>query len=237
MLVKNGSHPYAWRHLKGGSVPSIADIIKTGGWPFAPSMPLPPGVQPLDVGPKFRSLPADIQTLFTRAFTAPPAARPSAREWADALTTWETTLTQGPFASVQGAASAFASALSRLVAGAAVLQAARRVIQRLLGNGVGQPPPISNAPANTATTPHQAAWVAGGVAVAVAVSALIITTSRPATTPSPPPGPAATPAQPANSAVPRTALPNPQPKPGRFDGIPVWEDLDREVRTEREKSP
>lgn len=220
MLVKEGSHPYAWRHLHGGSIPQLPDIMKSGGWPFAPKTPLPPDVQPLDVGVKYQDLPPTIQGLFTRAFAGNPSARPQAAEWAYALTEWEKTIpAQMSVGSATQAARSFLQALHSLVTGSAALRAIGRVLGILGANSpVAATAASSGPPLPQATAGPVAALIVVALALTGTVAAVSLTPSL------------------APPSSPPLQTPKP-PSPGRFDGIPIWQDLDSEIQAERKGKP
>lgn len=224
-LIKDGSHPYAWRHLSGGSVPSIGEIIKSGQWPFAPKTPLPGGVEPLDVGVKFSDLPNTIQNYFTRAFTGSPADRPTAKEWADALAEYEGTLPGAkPHSGVSptAAARAFLSALAGMTNAANVLRAVNRLVPRLQGAAQHRAP---NRPATPRTGPRRQArwWVAVAAIVAVGIVAVQLVNFHGKHPETPP------------AEVP-PLLTSPSPA-GRFTGVPLWDELDTEIQAERRVKP
>lgn len=228
MLVKEGSHPFAWRHRHGGSIPSIAETIQDGGWPFSPQKPLPPGVEPVDVGVRFRDLPPQIQALFTRAFRdghADPSKRPTAREWADALTTWERQTSRAA-----ADARAYLSALWGMVGGRAGLAAVSRVAA------------LFRRPAKSPLSPAPARPAKGRLRVRVPAALLMIAAAALMTIcgvkylpPFLADRGAETPRQSAEPAGPAGGL---QLQPDDlFDGVPLWDELHREVNAERRKTP
>jgi DNA-binding helix-hairpin-helix protein with protein kinase domain len=223
MLVKNGSHPFAWRHFGSGSIPSIGEIIKNRQWPFAPKTPLPQGVQPLDAGIPFRTLPTNIQDYFTRAFTGEPADRPTAEEWAEVLTEFERQLPKGGTApyphaprasSPVAAARAFVNALAQLANAANVLRAVRRLLK---GTQVS---PHQRAASKSPRLKRRSLWLVLVALVLLATTALVTQVLPPATPPANPP---------------KATDPVSPPPPGRFAGIPLWDELDNEIQSERRK--
>lgn len=228
MLLKQGSHPFAWRHLKGGSVPGLDEIIRSGGWPFAPQKPLPIDVTPVDVGLRFRDLPLTIQALFTRAFHdghVDPSKRPTAREWAEALTAWEQ---QTKTAAAD--ARTYLSALWRLIAARAGLNAVSRFVPlfRKPSKKTSQPVPVRHT--------RRRVWLQVSVLLLVVVAATGRTIygvryfhpwpgGRGAGAP-----PKAR--EPAGNRGPRDLPPD-----DLFDGVPLWDELHREVNAERRNMP
>lgn len=233
MLVKSGSHPYAWRHLRGGAVPPLAEIIRAGGWPFAPKTALPADVRPVDVGEPFKSLPPRIQGLFTKAFRDghdEPANRPSAREWADALTDWERSLPTGAgvLTAPHAAARAFLSALAQIVSGARALRAVNGLLHQLTRRK-----PLAHRGSAARTVGGRSWRRAVALTCTVSLLAAVTAVTLPILkSPNPVPAQAPTPTQ-ASPTVVRT----PVAQPSRFDGIPVWQDIDSEIQAERRAKP
>ncbi len=218
MLVKEGSHPFALRHRSGGPVPALSDSILTG-WPFSQQQSLPPDVEPVDVGVPLGTFPTEIQNLFTRAFRdghSDPAKRPTAREWADTLTSWEQQT-----ANVSAGAKSYLATLWRLIGGRAALSAVARVVARLSG-ATPSVPPARGSPLSASKR-----WLfvsAGAAALALAACVGVW-------------GAKFLPAAPTSRDAPApTGLKNPPPD-DLFDNVPIWDELHREGAAERRKSP
>lgn len=81
-LIFDGRHPYAGIPERG-EVPSPAHAIAANA--FAYSASPRPGVRQPPETLSLSALPAQVQTLFERAFSAQHTGRPSAQEWEDAL--------------------------------------------------------------------------------------------------------------------------------------------------------
>lgn len=231
MLIKQGSHPFAWRHLKGGSVPGLDEIIRSGGWPFAPQKPLPIDVTPVDVGIRFRDLPPTIQSLFTRAFRdghTDPSKRPSAQEWAEALTAWEQQTPQTNTATAD--ARSYLSALWRIIAGRAGLGVVSRFVAKFITPSKKASPPVP------VRHTRKRVWLQVSALLLVLVAATAGTICGVWYFAGLPSG--------REVGVPPKAL---EPAGNRglrhlppddlFDGVPLWDELHREVNAERRNVP
>ena len=228
MLLKQGSHPFAWRHLRGGAVPALDEIIRDGGWPFSPQKPLPAGVTPVDVGVRFRDLPPTIQALFTRAFRdghSDPSKRPSAREWADALTAWERQTSRAA-----ADARAYLSALWRLIGGRAGLGAVARVAALFKRRSKKALPPVAPRRAKRRMRLRVPALLL--VLVAVTCGTIYGVKYIAPFRGSPDAAAPSKPVEPAGQKGFR-----PLPPDDLFDGVPLWDELHREVNAERRKMP
>lgn len=86
MILMEGNHPFTGLPRSGVSVPSLVyqDNIARGIFPYDPAS----GYDPPKGAPEFAALHPNLQALFRQAFVTSreaPAARPTARDWADAL--------------------------------------------------------------------------------------------------------------------------------------------------------
>lgn len=86
MILMEGHHPFTGHPRSGESVPSLVyqDNIARGIFPYDPAS----GYDPPKSAPEFSTLHPILQALFWQAFVHSqqgPAARPTARTWADAL--------------------------------------------------------------------------------------------------------------------------------------------------------
>ena len=84
LMLMEGTHPYSGVWKGAGDPPPIEGRIREGACPYVGS----PLVTPMPAAPPFDLLPASLRALFARAFgqgQAHPSARPSAREWNEAL--------------------------------------------------------------------------------------------------------------------------------------------------------
>ena len=85
LLLMDGNHPFRSKWLGTGEPPSIEEKIRRGLFSYNRSNDLP--VEPPQ-GKTLNHLPSDVVALMERCFIQghdQPDARPSAREWADAL--------------------------------------------------------------------------------------------------------------------------------------------------------
>jgi len=84
LMLMEGTHPYSGVWKGAGDGPAIDGRIREGACPYVGS----PLVLPMPSAPPFDLLPASLRALFARAFgqgQTHPSARPSAREWNEAL--------------------------------------------------------------------------------------------------------------------------------------------------------
>ncbi len=84
LLLMEGVHPFSGTWQGAGDPPSVEERIRLGESPYAGGK----HVRPMPAAPPFDLLPPEIRALFVRVFGAghsDPSARPSAREWGQAL--------------------------------------------------------------------------------------------------------------------------------------------------------
>lgn len=84
LMLMEGTHPFSGVWKGPGDAPPIEGRIRDGACPYVGSAL----VSPMPAAPPFDLLPASLRALFARAFgpgQAHPSARPSAREWNEAL--------------------------------------------------------------------------------------------------------------------------------------------------------
>ena len=84
LMLMEGTHPFSGVWKGAGDAPPIDVRIREGACPYVGSAL----VTPMPAAPPFDLLPASLRALFARAFgqgQAHPSARPSAREWNEAL--------------------------------------------------------------------------------------------------------------------------------------------------------
>jgi len=92
LLLMEGTHPFASRLAEGVEVPPVEDRILRAMFPHARA---DDDCRPPRMAPPFYSLAPGVQALFMRAFVqghADPSARPTAAEWAAALSAAEASL-------------------------------------------------------------------------------------------------------------------------------------------------
>ncbi len=92
-LLMEGSHPFRGRWLPAGDPPTVEEKIARGLYPHA--QPVPAEVAPPDDGPTLDQLYPPLAALFDRCFQVGhdnPRARPSAGDWAQALSAAEAAL-------------------------------------------------------------------------------------------------------------------------------------------------
>lgn len=81
-LLNSGIHPYSGQPLRPTVATDLPGRIRTGHYPYG--VRPHPHVRPVPAS-AHAAMPPQLRALFDRAFTGPPAERPSAAEWAQLL--------------------------------------------------------------------------------------------------------------------------------------------------------
>jgi tetratricopeptide (TPR) repeat protein len=96
-LLMQGVHPFGGSFTGGSVAGGLGDWIAEGWWPYSLERNVP--FKPRPTAPPWDVLPAAVQALFLRCFDdghRKPEQRPTAREWAQALTEVEAQLQECP---------------------------------------------------------------------------------------------------------------------------------------------
>jgi DNA-binding helix-hairpin-helix protein with protein kinase domain len=84
-LLMEGVHPFACKYVGQGEPPHHQQNIVSGNFAYSPRSS---DFKPTPLAPSFEMVAPELRALFTRCFVdghANPSARPSAKEWRDAL--------------------------------------------------------------------------------------------------------------------------------------------------------